>query len=93
MQDAESKMNQVAVPRDGLDIDQHDKPTDWVINRRETRIALMSINLTYLVLLGNLEGENHPREVVKLVMITYLRRTELQKRKGGGTHEPHCKQL
>lgn len=92
MQDAESKMNQVAVPRDGLDIDQHDKPTDWVINRRETRIALVSINLTYLVLLGNLEGENHLREVVKLVMITYLR-TELQKRKGGGTHKPHCKQL
>lgn len=92
MQDAESKMNQVAVPRDGLDIDQHDKPTDWVINRRETRIALVSINLTYLVLLGNLEGENHLREVVKLVMITYLRRTELQK-KGGGTHKPHCKQL
>lgn len=49
--------------------------------------------MTYLVLLGNLEGENHLREVVKLVMITYLRRTELQKRKGGSTHKPHCKQL
>lgn len=34
MQDAERKMNQVAVPRDGLDIEQHDKPTNWVINRR-----------------------------------------------------------
>lgn len=74
--------------RNYLVIVQCIKPRTWLINKRNWNCSLMSINLTCLVLLRNLGGKGHLTGMAKLMVISYLRRTELQKRRGSSLTNP-----